>query len=76
MDELSDLSDIAAGAGADGSAVVSTLIERADSLTAQMQTEQRAAQNKASDKMSSPSVAMVWVIAIWIGYPMISLLVQ
>ena len=76
VDELSDLSDIAAGAGADGSAVVSTLIERADSLTAQMQTEQRAAQNKASDKMSSPSVAMVWVIAIWIGYPMISLLVQ
>lgn len=76
VDELSDLSDIAAGAGADGSAVVSTLIERADSLTAQMQTEQRAAQNKASDKMSTPSVAMVWVIAIWIGYPMISLLVQ
>jgi len=74
--ELSDLSDIAAGAGADGSAVVSTLIERADSLTAQMQTEERTAQNKASDKMSSPSVAMVWVIAIWIGYPMISLLVQ
>jgi len=26
--------------------------------------------------MSSPSVAMVWVIALWIGYPMISLLVQ
>ncbi len=76
VDELTDLSDIAAGAGADGSAVVSTLIERADSLTAQMQTKQRTAQNKASDKMSSPSVAMVWVIAIWIGYPMISLLVQ
>lgn len=76
VDELSDLSDIAAGAGADGSAVVSTLIERADSLTAQMQTEERASQNKASDKMSSPSVAMVWVIALWIGYPMISLLVQ
>jgi hypothetical protein len=76
VDELSDLSDIAAGAGADGSAVVSTLIERADSLTAQMQTEQRAGQNKASDKMSSPTVAMVWVIAVWIGYPMISLLVQ
>ena len=56
--------------------MVSTLIERADSLTAQMQTKQRTAQNKASDKMSSPSVAMVWVIAIWIGYPMISLLVQ
>jgi len=36
----------------------------------------RASQNKASDKMSSPSVAMVWVIALWIGYPMISLLVQ
>jgi hypothetical protein len=76
VDELSDLSDIAAGAGADGSAVVSTLIERADSLTAQMQTEQRAAQNRASDKMNSPSVAMVWVIAVWIGYPMISLLMQ
>ena len=76
VDELSDLSDIAAGAGADGSAVVSTLIERADSLTAQMQTEERAGQNKNSDKMSSPTVAMVWVIAVWIGYPMISLLVQ
>ncbi len=76
VDELRDLSDIAAGAGADGAAVVSTLIERADSLTAQMQTEQRAAQNKASDRMSSPSVAIVWVIAIWVGYPMISLLVQ
>jgi len=72
VDELSDLSDIAAGAGADGAAVASTLIERADSLTAQMQTEQRAAQNKASDKMSSPTVAIVWVIAIWIGYAMLS----
>lgn len=74
VDELTDLSDIAAGAGADGAAVVSTLVERADSLTAQMQTEMRADMNRSSGKMSTPQVAMVWIIALWVGYPVIGLL--
>jgi tight adherence protein C len=74
VDELTDLSDIAAGAGADGAAVVSTLVERADSLTAQMQTEIRTEMNTSSGKMSTPQVAMVWIIALWVGYPVISLL--
>ncbi len=72
VEELSDLAEVAAAAGSDGAAVVSTLIERADSLTTQIQTEQRTEQNKASGKMNVPSTALVGLLVVYIGYPLIS----
>jgi tight adherence protein C len=76
VEELSDLADVAAAAGADGAAVVSTLIERADSLTTQIQTEQRTEQNKASSKMTVPSAALVGLLVVYVGYPLISQLLS
>jgi len=70
--ELSDLAEVAAAAGSDGAAVVSTLIERADSLTTQIQTEQRTEQNKASGRMTIPSAALVGLLVVYVGYPLIS----
>lgn len=72
VEELTDLAEVAAAAGADGAAVVSTLIERADSLTTQIQTEQRTEQNKASGKMNVPSTALVGLLVVYVGYPLIS----
>lgn len=72
VEELSDLAEVAAAAGSDGAAVVSTLIERADSLTTQIQTERRTEQNKASSKMNVPSTALVGLLVVFIGYPLIS----
>jgi tight adherence protein C len=72
VEELSDLAEVAAAAGSDGAAVVSTLIERADSLTTQIQTEQRTEQNKASGKMNVPSTALVGLLVVYVGYPLIS----
>lgn len=72
VEELTDLAEVAAGAGADGAAVVSTLIERADSLTTQIQTERRTEQNKASGKMNVPSTALVGLLVVYVGYPLIS----
>lgn len=72
VEELSDLAEVAAAAGSDGAAVVSTLIERADSLTTQIQTEQRTEQNKASGRMTIPSTALVGLLVVYVGYPLIS----
>lgn len=72
VEELSDLAEVAAAAGSDGAAVVSTLIERADSLTTQIQTEQRTEQNKASGRMTIPSAALVGLLVVYVGYPLIS----
>ena len=72
VQELSDLAEVAAAAGSDGAAVVSTLIERADSLTTQIQTEQRTEQNKASGRMTIPSAALVGLLVVYVGYPLIS----
>ena len=76
VEELIDLAEVAAAAGADGAAVVSTLIERADSLTTQIQTEQRTEQNKASSKMTVPSTALVGLLVVYVGYPLISQLLR
>ena len=69
VDELTDLSAIAAGAGQDGAAVVDTLLKRAESLRDELLADEHAAAHRASGQMSTPGALQVFLIAAWVLYP-------
>ena len=69
VDELTDLSAIAAGAGQDGAAVVDTLLKRAESLRDQLLADEHATAHRASGQMSTPGALQVFLIATWVLYP-------
>ena len=69
VDELTDLSAIAAGAGRDGAAVVDTLLKRAESLRDELLADEHAAAHRASGQMSTPGALQVFLIAAWVLYP-------
>jgi hypothetical protein len=69
VDELTDLSAIAAGAGRDGAAVVDTLLKRAESLRDGLLADEHSAAHRASGQMSTPGALQVFLIAAWVLYP-------
>ncbi len=69
VDELTDLSAIAAGAGQDGAAVVDTLLKRAESLRDELLADEHATAHRASGQMSTPGALQVFLIATWVLYP-------
>jgi tight adherence protein C len=69
VDELTDLSAIAAGAGQDGAAVVDTLLKRAESLRDELLADEHAGAHRASGQMSTPGALQVFLIATWVLYP-------
>ena len=69
VDELADLSVIAATAGQDGGAVVDTLLARAGSLRDELAADEHAAARRASARMSAPGALQVFLIAAWVLFP-------
>jgi hypothetical protein len=69
VNELADLSAIAAAAGQDGAAVVGTLLARAESLTTELLADEHADARRASGQMSTPGALQVLLIAAWVLYP-------
>ena len=69
VDELTDLSAIAAGAGLDGAAVIDTLLKRAESLRDELLADEHAMAHRASGQMSTPGALQVFLIAAWVLYP-------
>lgn len=69
VDELADLSSIAATAGQDGAAVVGTLLARAASLRDELLADEHSAAHRASGQMSTPGALQVFLIAAWVLYP-------
>ncbi|MFC4951036.1 hypothetical protein [Pseudonocardia sp. GCM10023141] len=67
--ELADLSAIAATAGQDGSAVVGTLLARAESLRDELLADEHSDAHRASGQMSTPGALQVFIIAAWVLYP-------
>ncbi|BBG00456.1 MULTISPECIES: hypothetical protein [Pseudonocardia] len=69
IDELTDLSAIAATAGQDGAAVVGTLLARAESLGDELRSDEHADAHRASGQMSTPGALQVFLIAMWVLFP-------
>ncbi|MDN5914220.1 MAG: hypothetical protein L0I76_03785 [Pseudonocardia sp.] len=69
VDELADLSAIAAAAGHDGATVVGTLLARAESLSDELLADEHADANRASGQMSTPGALQVFLIAAWVLFP-------
>jgi hypothetical protein len=69
IDELADLSAIAATAGQDGAAVVGTLLARAESLSDELLSDEHADAHRASGQMSTPGAMQVFLIAAWVLFP-------
>ena len=69
VSEFADLSAIAATAGQDGSAVVGTLLARAESLRDELLADEHSDAHRASGQMSTPGALQVFVIAAWVLYP-------
>jgi hypothetical protein len=69
VDELADLSAIAAVAGQDGASVVGTLLARAESLTDELLSDEHADARRASGQMSTPGALQVFLIAAWVLFP-------
>lgn len=69
VDELADLSAIAATAGQDGAAVVGTLLARAESLRDELLADEHSDAGRASGQMSTPGALQVVLIAAWVLYP-------
>jgi tight adherence protein C len=67
--DLADLSAIAATAGHDGGAVISTLLARAESLHDELLADEHAEANRASSRLSTPGALQVFIIAAWVLYP-------
>lgn len=75
VDELADLSAITAAAGTQGAAIYDTLLARATSLRAQLQTDQLAAAQVASGRMSIPKALLSMATMAFLIYPAITQLV-
>lgn len=69
IDELADLSAIAATAGQDGAAVVGTLLARAESLGDELLSDEHADAHRASGQMSTPGALQVFLIAALVLFP-------
>lgn len=69
LTELADLSAIAATAGHDGGAVVSTLLARAESLRDELLAGEQAEANRATGLMSTPGALQVALISAWVIFP-------
>jgi Flp pilus assembly protein TadB len=69
IDELTDLSAIAATAGQDGATVVGTLLARAESLRDELLADEHTEANRASGQMSTPGALQVFLIAAWVLFP-------
>ncbi|MGD9991477.1 hypothetical protein [Pseudonocardia sp.] len=69
IDELADLSAIAATAGQDGAAVVGTLLAHAESLSDELLSDEHADAHRASGQMSTPGALQVFLIAAWVLFP-------
>ena len=69
VDELADLSAIAAAAGQDGATVVGTLLARAESLRDELLADEHADAHRASGQMSTPGALQVFLIAAWVLFP-------
>jgi Flp pilus assembly protein TadB len=69
VDELTDLSAIAASAGHDGGAIVDTLLARAGSLRDELLADEHTDANRASGQMSTPGALQVFLIAAWVLFP-------
>lgn len=67
--DLADLSAIAATAGHDGGAVITTLLARAESLHDELLADEHADANRASSRLSTPGALQVFIIAAWVLYP-------
>lgn len=72
VDELADLSAIAAGAGTSGASIFETLLARATSLRAQLQTDEIAAAQIASGRMSIPKALLSMATMAFLLYPAIT----
>ena len=69
LDDLADLSSIAATAGQDGAAVVGTLLARAESLRDELLADEHTDAHRNSGRMSTPGALQVVLIAAWVLYP-------
>ncbi|OJV28103.1 MAG: hypothetical protein BGO26_06590 [Actinobacteria bacterium 69-20] len=72
VDELADLSAITAGAGTQGAAIYDTLLARATSLRAQLQTDEIAAAQVASGRMAIPKALLAMATMAFLLYPAIT----
>ena len=72
VDELADLSAITAGAGTQGAAIYDTLLARATSLRAQLQTDEIAAAQVASGRMAIPKAVLAMATMAFPLYPAIT----
>lgn len=72
VDELADLSAITAGAGTQGAAIYDTLLARATSLRAQLQTDEIAAAQVASGRMAIPKAVLAMATMAFLLYPAIT----
>ena len=72
VDELADLSAIAAAAGTQGAAIYDTLLARATSLRAQLQTDEIAAAQVASGRMAIPKAVLAMATMAFLLYPAIT----
>ena len=71
VDELADLSAITAGAATQGAAIYDTLLARAISLRAQLQTGEIAAAQVASGRMAIPKALLAMTTMAFLLYPAI-----
>jgi len=67
--ELVDIADIASTAAVDGASIVATLRARAGSLRTQLLTEDEAAANTQSEKMSAPVALLAMCYLLLFLYP-------
>ena len=72
VDELADLSAITAGASTQGAAIYDTLLARATSLRAQLQTDEVAAAQVASGRMAIPKALLAMATMAFLLYPAIA----
>lgn len=72
VDELADLSAITAGASTQGAAIYDTLLARATSLRAQLQTDEIAAAQVASGRMAIPKAVLAMATMAFLLYPAIT----
>jgi hypothetical protein len=72
VDELADLAAITAGAGTQGTAIYDTLLARATSLRAQLQTDEIAAAQVASGRMAIPKALLAMATMAFLIYPAIT----
>lgn len=74
VDELTDVADIAAIAAVEGASIAPTLRARAESLRMELLTEEEAAANTASEKLTAPVAMLSIAFLLLFLYPALSTL--